>query len=47
VVGIAHPTKLPILLTTAGYQSETIFASGTISPLAFEDVSINLQQLFA
>jgi Uma2 family endonuclease len=33
-------------LTTAGYQSETIFASGKISPLAFSDVSIDLQQLF-
>lgn len=34
-------------LTIAGYQSETIFTTGTISPLAFSDVSIDLQQLFA
>ncbi len=33
-------------LTTVGYQSETIMTSGTISPLAFNDVSIELQQLF-
>jgi Uma2 family endonuclease len=34
-------------LTTMGHQSETIFSGGTISPLAFKDVSIELQQLFA
>jgi Uma2 family endonuclease len=33
-------------LTTAGYQSETSFTSGTISPLAFADISIDIQQLF-
>ncbi len=34
-------------LTTAGYQSEPIFATGTISPVAFSDVAIDLQQLLA
>jgi Uma2 family endonuclease len=33
--------------TTAGYQSETSFTSGVISPLAFADISIDIQQLFA
>jgi Uma2 family endonuclease len=33
-------------LTTAGYQSETSFTSGVISPLAFADISIDIQQLF-
>ena len=34
-------------LTTAGYQSEIRFTSGSISPLTFEDISIDIQQLFA
>jgi Uma2 family endonuclease len=33
-------------LTTDGYQSETRLNSGTISPLAFPDLSIDVQQLF-
>ena len=34
-------------LTTSGYQSETRLNSGTISPLSFPDISIDVQQLFA
>jgi Uma2 family endonuclease len=34
-------------LTTSGYQSETQFNSGTISPVAFPDLSIDVLQLFA
>lgn len=34
-------------LTASGYQSETRFNSGTISPLAFPEISIVVQQLFA
>ncbi len=34
-------------LTASGYQSETRFNSGMISPLAFPDISINIKQLFA
>jgi Uma2 family endonuclease len=34
-------------LTTSGYQSTTSFTSGTISPLAFPDISIDIQQLLA
>lgn len=34
-------------LTTSGYQSETKFTDGTISPLAFPDISIDIQKLFA
>ncbi len=33
-------------LTTDGYQSETRLHSGTISPLEFPDLSIDVQQLF-
>jgi Uma2 family endonuclease len=33
-------------LTTAGYQSTTSFKIGIISPLAFPDLSIDIQQLF-
>jgi Uma2 family endonuclease len=33
-------------LTPSGYQSETRFNSGMISPLAFPDLSIDVQQLF-
>jgi Uma2 family endonuclease len=33
-------------LTVDGYQSETRLNSGTISPLAFPDLSIDVQQLF-
>jgi Uma2 family endonuclease len=33
-------------LTTDGYQSEMRLNSGTISPLAFPDLSIDVQQLF-
>jgi Uma2 family endonuclease len=33
-------------LATSGYQSETRFKSGTISPLAFPDLSIDIQKLF-
>jgi Uma2 family endonuclease len=34
-------------LTRSGYQSTTSFTSGMISPLAFTDVSIDIQQLLA
>jgi Uma2 family endonuclease len=34
-------------LTESGYQSETRLNSGTISPLAFLDVSIDVERLFA
>jgi Uma2 family endonuclease len=34
-------------LTTSGYQSITSFTSGMISPLAFSDISIDIQQLLA
>ena len=34
-------------LTESGYQLETRFNSGTISPLAFSDLSIDVQRLFA
>jgi Uma2 family endonuclease len=34
-------------LTASGYQSETRINSGTISPLAFPDISIDVQRLFA
>lgn len=34
-------------LTASGYQSETQFNSGTISPLAFPALSIDVLQLFA
>lgn len=34
-------------LTASGYQSETRFNSGTISPLAFPDISIDVPRLFA
>ncbi len=34
-------------LTTSGYQSETKFNSGTIAPLAFPDLAIDIQKLFA
>lgn len=34
-------------LTTAGYQSATSFTTGTISPLAFPDLSIDIQHLLA
>jgi Uma2 family endonuclease len=34
-------------LTAAGYQSETQFDGGAISPLAFPDISIDVRQLFA
>lgn len=34
-------------LTPSGYQSKTSFTSGMISPLAFPDLSIYIQQLFA
>ena len=34
-------------LTESGYQSETRFNSGTIYPLAFPDLSIDIQHLFA
>ncbi len=34
-------------LTASGYQSETQVDSGIISPLAFPDLSIDIQQLFA
>lgn len=34
-------------LTESGYQLETRFNSGTISPLAFPDLSIDVQRLFA
>jgi Uma2 family endonuclease len=33
-------------LTTDGYQSETRFTNGTISPLAFPDISIDIPRLF-
>ena len=33
-------------LTASGYQSETRFNSGLISPTAFPDISIDVQQLF-
>lgn len=33
--------------TLAGYQSEQIFTSGSISPLAFQDVSVSVRQLFS
>ena len=32
-------------LTKSGYQAETTFTTGTISPLAFPDLSIDIQQL--
>ena len=34
-------------LTESGYQSETRFNNGMISPLAFSDISIDVQRLFA
>jgi Uma2 family endonuclease len=34
-------------LKTSGYQSETIYTSGLISPLAFPDLTIDIQQLLA
>jgi Uma2 family endonuclease len=34
-------------LTATGYQSETQFDRGTISPLAFPDLAIDVRQLFA
>jgi Uma2 family endonuclease len=34
-------------LTISGYQSTTSFTSGMISPLAFPDVSIDIQKLLA
>ena len=34
-------------LTESGYQSETTLNSGIISPLAFPDISIEIQTLFA
>ena len=34
-------------LTASGYQSETRLNSGTISPLTFPDISVDVQQLFA
>ena len=34
-------------LTESGYQSENRFDSGTISPLAFPDLSIDVQRLFS
>jgi Uma2 family endonuclease len=34
-------------LTTTGYQSTTSFMTGTISPLAFPDLAIDIQQLLA
>jgi Uma2 family endonuclease len=34
-------------LTTSGYQSTTSFTSGMISPLAFPDISIDIQKLLA
>jgi Uma2 family endonuclease len=33
--------------TNAGYQSETIYTNGLISPLAFPDLKIDIQQLLA
>ena len=33
-------------LTASGYQSETRLNSGTISPIAFPDISIEIQSLF-
>lgn len=33
--------------TLAGYQSEQTYTSGSISPLAFQDVSISVRQLFS
>lgn len=33
--------------TRVGYQSEQIFTSGSISPLAFQDVSVSVRQLFS
>jgi Uma2 family endonuclease len=33
-------------LTASGYQSKTEFSTGTISPLAFPDLSIDIQKLF-
>ena len=34
-------------LATSGYQSTTSFTTGTISPLAFPDLSIDIQHLLA
>jgi len=34
-------------LTASGYQSEIRLNSGTISPLSFPDISIDVQQLFS
>ena len=34
-------------LTESGYQSESRFNRGTISPLAFSDLSIDVQRLFS
>lgn len=34
-------------LTTSGYRSATSFTSGMISPVAFPDISIDIQQLLA
>ncbi len=34
-------------LTTTGYESTTSFTSGTIFPLAFPELSIDIQQLLA
>jgi Uma2 family endonuclease len=34
-------------LTTTGYGSTTSFMTGTISPLAFPDLAIDIQQLLA
>lgn len=33
--------------TPTGYQSEQILTSGTINPLAFQDVSVSVRQLFS
>jgi Uma2 family endonuclease len=34
-------------LTSSGYRSTTTFTSGIISPLAFPDLAIDIQQLFS
>jgi Uma2 family endonuclease len=46
-ITLANNSELVIFrdLTTSGYQSVTNFMTGIIAPLAFPDLSIDIQQL--